>query len=174
MLMRRVSAQGWIVDSAVVWKQIRKFRAGEHRDRETRNVLGLVQAAREAGCDVVAFVRDRDGSVAHPNKEREAQIEAGILQAASFFEGWAPRIIGGVAVEKLESWLLALAGKPRSEVERHPEAKLEALGIQIKLASEYVKVVENADLDRLPGDARSLRRWLDHARAALCAQALAP
>ena len=64
------------VVGAKQWKDIRKYRAGQHRSAELRNVLGLIEAARASGCDVLVFARDRDRDLG-----REGEIEAGLAKA---------------------------------------------------------------------------------------------
>lgn len=158
-LLRRVQEDGWAVEGSLLWKQIRKYRAGDHRRPEERNVLGLSLAAREAGCDVVCFTRDRDR-----DRQREEDLEKGIAAAEEIFGGL--RIMGGVATEELESWILALRGERRSEQRADPKAHLsDSHGISTR--SRMVAVVNDADLDALPDDARSLRLWLGRAREGL-------
>jgi len=74
-------------------------------------------------------------------------------------------VIGGVAIERFESWLLALAGKTGSEKARRPEATLTELGVNT--TAEMVELVESVGLDRIPEDAGSLRSWIERARAML-------
>lgn len=162
-LLRRVRADGWAIEHAICWKDIRKFRAGRHGDADKRGVLGLVLQAKEAGVDVVAFVRDRDGQV-----DRVGSIEAGISAAAELIaEG--PRIAGGIAVRTLESWILALAGRRRSEAcgPTQTAEALAAIDVKPKDTRGMVAVVERARLDALPVDAASLRTWLARAEDAL-------
>jgi hypothetical protein len=78
-----------------------------------------------------------------------------------------PRIIGGIAIEKLESWVAAIAGIQGSEELRRPEEKLGELGVGEKDTAAMVQFVEGTGLGKVPADARSLRRWLDRARHAL-------
>ena len=165
-LLRKVRAEGWRVVDGVLWKQIRKYQVGNRRGAEERNVLGLVLKAKEVGCDLVAFVRDRDGTQANPNRERYQAIEDGIRAAQEKIEE-CPRVIGGVAVKKLESWLMALLGNRNSEIHPSPERVLEDRGVAIKSTRDYVAVVRDADLDQVPADAESLRCWIERATAAL-------
>jgi hypothetical protein len=76
-------------------------------------------------------------------------------------------VIGGVAIEKLESWLVAVAGHHRSEEMRRPEEKLAELGLGEKDTKAMVQIIEDRGLASIPVDARSLHRWLDRAREAL-------
>ncbi len=99
------------------WKDIVKYKAGDKRGAEKRNVLGLVEAARKAGAEVVAFTRDRDADV-----DREKEIEGAIEEAPSLVTN-APKIVGAVAVEMLESWILALKGHANSESISRSKAK---------------------------------------------------
>ena len=158
-LLRRIAPDGWEISGAVLWKNIRKFKIGDRRSPETRNVLGALQMASDEGCDALIFLRDRDRY-----EDREAAIEQGIEQAASH----APEVavVGGVAIEELEAWLLAMKGERGSE--RHADAKSvlgERHGISRRI--NMVELIESCDLDRLPDDARSLGVWLGRAREVL-------
>ncbi len=166
MLLERVRGDGWQVVDGILWKQIRKYRTGGHGSAEIRNVLGLVLQAKERGCDVVAFLRDRDGTNANPNIERAEAVEDGIRRARDELDK-PPELVGGVVVKKLESWLVALLGTGGSETMRRPEEVLEKKDISLKSTLEYVAVVRNADMNSLPEDAASLRLWLERARAVL-------
>ena len=165
-LLRKIRPEGWVVCGGVSWRSIRKYKIGEHRNAEIRNVMGLVLKAREQGCDGVAFVRDRDGSRAKPNKQRAESIEDGIAQAQQKWRE-CPAIIGGVAIKRLESWLVALLREDGSEDMSNPEEYLEACDVIPKNTESYVALINSADLDGVPGDAESLARRLDRARKLL-------
>ena len=77
------------------------------------------------------------------------------------------KVAGGIAVKKLESWLVALAGQRGSENARRPQEILESLGVSTKNTREMVEFAEGSDLDDIPDDARSLLLWLDRVREAL-------
>ena len=159
-LLRRIQPEGWKVGGAIVWRSIRKLQTNRSKEAETRNVLGAALMASERGCHAIAFVRDRDGDVG-----RSHAIEVGIAEAAQLFQNVA--IAGGLAVETLEAWLLALAGQVGSESHRHPEKQTELLGLPPKDSRAIVRHIESAALDRIPADALSLRRWIECARQAL-------
>lgn len=72
-----------------------------------------------------------------------------------------------MAIQKLEAWILALRGKHRTEQIKHPETALLSEGLGLKDTVAMVGVVLNANLDRLPSDAHSLRDWLQQAHEAL-------
>lgn len=160
-LLRRVKDDGWSVGGSRNWKDIRKLKVGQFRDADTRNVLGLCLHATEACCHIVAFTRDEDGQGA-----RADAIERGIEEARA---GSSLRIIGAVAVRKLESWILALLGKSKTESFGNNRIQQELVMAEVKEkdTAAMVAVVEVANLDQLPTDATSLRLWLDRARAAL-------
>lgn len=165
-LLRRVQADGWEIVEAIRWKDIRKFQARRGLDAEMRNVLGLMLTADELECDAVVFSRDLDAL-----EEREDSVNAGLQQAAELFpEG--PQAIGGIAIRKLESWLIALSGRTRSQDTR--EAQIEEifsdLGIKLKDTAAMVRLVEEANLSRIPKDAKSLHDWLNKARTVLQTQ----
>ena len=152
-LLRNVSSVDFTIVDARVWKRIRKFKAGKHAQPETRNVLGLMLEAEEARCDVLVFVRDQDGYA-----DRQASIEAGILQAND--GGYEPALVGGVAIQEIEAWILALLGERNTE--RHADAKAVLLKKHtITNCAEKVAAVESADRDKIPEDAVSLLAWLE-------------
>jgi hypothetical protein len=161
-LLRQVRRDGWEVVDAVLWKKLPKLQVGLRGRGEELNVLRAHHHAKRRGCDVFAFTRDRDGvKFAH----RDDDVERALATLKESGDG--PAVIGGVAIEKLESWLVAVAGHARSEEMRRPEERLAELGVREKATEEMVRLVEERGLAGVPGDARSLRRWLDRARAAL-------
>ncbi|MCC6129316.1 MAG: hypothetical protein IT186_05255 [Acidobacteria bacterium] len=155
-LLRKVAPEGdWQVGGAVVWTKIRKFQAGQHREAETRNVLGAALEARRTGCGVLAFTRDRDRS-----RERQRAVESGVAEAEEILE-----IVGGMTIESLDAWILALRGERDTESLADPKAKLRENGIQT--TEEKVEAVQAADVRAILPDARSLRTWLARAREVL-------
>jgi hypothetical protein len=165
-LLRRVKGDGWEIAEAIEWKRLRKLKLRPNgAGREADNVRKAALHASENGCDALVFSRDRDDSDDHPNQAREDDIETGI-RAAIEDQGHRLTIAGSVAIRRLESWILALEGRTGSEDARRPEEALESL--QVHQGTRYfVEVVESANLDAIPEDARSLRGWLDRAREAL-------
>jgi hypothetical protein len=119
---------------------------------EVANVLGLVIKARDAGCDVVAFSRDRDR-----DRQRERDVQAGIERARDIIPE-CPAIIGGMAVEAIESWAASLQQRRSAEAAADPSQLLDQRGL-----GHMRSIAEGADLSKLPADAQSLRRWLDSA-----------
>ncbi|MBI4706259.1 MAG: hypothetical protein HY744_34615 [Deltaproteobacteria bacterium] len=163
-LLRKVSAAGWAVVDGLPWRLIRKYRHGrEMHAAEMRNVLGLALRAAEAGCQILAFVRDRDGDDA-----RERDVEAGIGDAKARFPQL--KIVGGVAIEELEAWLLALLGSSGTEAMHDAKALLADLH-EVRSTEQKVELVEQADLPRVPKDAVSLKAWLGRAEDVLQAAA---
>ena len=162
-LLRKVRGDGWEVVGAVRWMNIRKYRAGKHADPERRNVEGLALMAREHGAEVIAFSRDSDG-----DRGRAAAVEAGIASVAEKFPD-GPRVAGGVAVQTVEAWILALAGRTGTESLGRGRliAAIEGLLGAAKQTPGYVDVVRGAELAKIPADAESLRVWLARARVAI-------
>jgi hypothetical protein len=158
-LLRKLEAGELTIRDAVAWKRIPKFRAGDHAHPETRNVLGLAVKADDMRCDALVFVRDRDR-----DEDRQADIENGIELAQSKFPDLA--IAGGVAVEEIEAWILAILGERRSE--HHADAK-HVLKENHSIAgrASMIGALEDKDLGKIPADATSLRTWINRASAAL-------
>jgi hypothetical protein len=73
-----------------------------------------------------------------------------------------PTIVGGVAIEAIEAWTLALHGERGGHRHARPRERLSALSI-----TNQVAVFEAGDLEHPDLDAPSLKRWIDRARAAL-------
>lgn len=165
-LLGRVRRDGWRIEGGMMWKNIRKLKVNTPGRAEVRNILGLVLKAKENGCLAVAFIRDQDGSNEKMNKQRERDVEEGIRQAIESNQN-GPAVIGGVAVKKLESWIAALRGVGDSENMRRPEEFLSTIGIGKKDTAGMVRVIESAEMEEIPRDARSLRMWLNRAREAL-------
>lgn len=162
-LLRKVRAEGWKVVDAILWKKTPKLQVGIGGRGEELNVRRAYHHAKKRGCDVFVFTRDRDkAKFVH----REVDIERAI-EALGAPPGAGPSVIGGVAIEKLESWLVAVAGMQGSEDLRRPEEKLAELGVGEKDTGAMVRFVEERGLGDIPADARSLRRWLERAKQAL-------
>lgn len=162
-LLRQVRPDGWTVVDAILWKNTPKLQVGMRGKGEELNVRRAHHHAKKRGCDVFVFSRDRDkAKFAHREEDIERAIES---ICASSDAG--PSIIGGVAIEKLESWLVAIAGVHGSEDLRRPEETLDDLGVGEKDTDAMVRFVEERGLGEIPADARSLLRWLARARQAL-------
>jgi len=164
-LLMRIEPAGWEVGGARDWKNIRKFKfkAGRAAHADTHNVLGAALDAKEAGCDVLAFMRDRDKD--HGRKEA---VDEGIRRVPATLSS-APEVIGGVAVPKLEAWILALLQHRKTELlsPTRAEEVLAEKGIAAKDGLAMVRVVEQADLKQIPKDATSLNEWVARAESVL-------
>jgi len=165
-LLRRVEATGWVVDRASIWKKIRKFEAGAalRGAGDDRSVQRLVLHAYEAGCEVVAFSRDRDS-----DPDRDAAIERGIAAAKA---AWPEiGVIGGVARPCIEGWVLAIAGVKDTDEMSRPRCERELTQRSIQKGHDavaaFVELVEGASLSALPSGCDSLTVWLERARSVL-------
>jgi hypothetical protein len=166
-LLRHVAPEGWKVSEAVLWKQIRKYRSRDHRSPETRAVLGLVQHAKEHRFDAVVFSRDRDGEKPE-HEQRERDVSRGLEEATRAIAD-APPVVGGLAIQRLESWVLATLGISSTESMKNAEVdrRLTNAGVRPKDTEAMVHAVATADLAAIPADARSLQTWLARAREIL-------
>jgi len=160
MLLRSTARRPFEVRDGVVWKRVRKYRAGGHASAELRSVLALALMAREKGCAVLALLRDSDGDVG-----RRTEIEAG-ADGATRYAGATLRIAAGVPVRSLDAWILAMRGTHGTEA--MSSAKQQAtLGPAWKSTEHYVAVVESLpEKADLPPDAESLMQFLDRIQAA--------
>jgi hypothetical protein len=158
-LLLRVRANGWEIGGAREWKSYRKFRARGVIDAEAHAVVGAALDAREAECHVLAFCRDQD-----KDEDRNTAIAKG-MQCA----GDSPRLIGGVAIPTLEGWILGLLAEEKTESLSPKQAakRLVELGVPEKDTDAMVAVIENAEMNKVPADAESLRNWLLQARTAM-------
>jgi len=155
-LLRKMRDTGWGVVDAVCWKNIRKYQARPSLGAEIHNVMGVALHATEAGASLVAFTRDRDR-----DERREIDIRLGIEKATDTLSS-CPVIVGGVAIEAIEAWTLALAGQRQSHRHPRPKEHLASAGI-----IDQVAAIEDSDIHSPSLDSPSLRAWLDQARGAL-------
>jgi hypothetical protein len=160
-LLRTVAPDGWEIAGAIQWKNIRKLKVNAPDAGDARNVHAAALHARERAASVLAFTRDRDRK---PERERDIERAIGVVET-----GDALRVAGGVAIENIEAWLLALAGEAGSESVRHPENEVGRLKLEAKRAEDYARHVAQHGIDKAPKDAQSLHQWLARARRALSA-----
>lgn len=157
-LLRKVRPTGVEIVGAIEWKDIRKFVAYKPGEKQNRRpeLQDVVRAAHRAFEEEAALVfsRDRDR-----DRQREKDIEDGIEEALRC--GW--KVAGAVAVEEIEAWILACEGRAGSEVVRDPKGDLAERGITS--TAEKVAVIDRVEIDALPTDASSLRRWCGRVRA---------
>ena len=167
-LLRKVEAEGWRVAGAVRWQRIRKFVVGAARGRDNHgdihSIAGLLNMAYEAGCEVVVFSRDVDAE-----RERADAIARGIELSRAIDHLRHLGVVGGPAVPALEGWILALRGVRDTEMMSRQKANalLDEAGLGGKHAEDYVRVIKEADLGRLPPGCDELRRWIETARVVM-------
>jgi hypothetical protein len=160
-LLLRLEPIGWVVGGARLWKHIRKYRVGsalrgDSSHGDVQNVCGLALEASEAGCEVMAFVRDTDAE----GDRRATAIALGIEAATQKFPMVV--VIGGVARPAIEGWILALRGLRDTDAMSRDRTieQLKALKIDVKTPEAYVEIVETADLGAIPPGCESLTDWL--------------
>lgn len=103
------------------------------------------------------------------SRSRAIEVESGI-EKASKQHGPTLAIIGGIAIEEVESWILSFQGEADAEsIPRPKEYLQEKLGKGGEEAStaSMVEDVKMADMGRLPTEAKSLQVSLGRARNAL-------
>ncbi len=162
-MLEHVQPEGWTIHAARDWKGVRKFQVGRSEHRDMHNVRAAALDAREHGCDMLVFSRDKDS-----DEERESAVERGIQKALSEVSNLA--IVGGVAKPALEGWVLAMLGEHRTEelsTTRATQRLTEQHGIDRKDSRAMANMVERTGLNQIPCDAGSLLRWVERARAAL-------
>jgi hypothetical protein len=161
-LARQIAPNGWEVRDAMKWKDIPKLRVGSKgKGAERQVVLAAHLHAKERGCTVLLFARDRD----HP-KYAPRQLE--VEQALAELLDSSVTVAGGVCVERLESWVLAVAGRTKTQDmgKDRIATELEALGITAKDTAAMVEHVQRRGIAAVSSDAVSLHAWL--ARVGAC------
>lgn len=156
-LLLRLGVDVEVID-AIVWKHIRKYKAGDHRSPELRTVRGLLLRASESGADALVFARDRDRET-----QREAEIDRGISEGVDAHPDVA--VVGGAAVEAIEAWILELLGDSRAETYRRPKEQLDA-NHDVTGLEAMVQIIEETELPSSEGTS-SLCRWLGRAERLL-------
>jgi hypothetical protein len=156
-LLRAHVPDGWEVCGARTWKDIPKVRARPGETAEVQNVRGAVLDAREAQCDVLVFVRDRDRRA-----ERERLIDVTVQELREA----GARIVGGVACQCVDAWVLAIAGETGSEGHASGDAK-RLREARAPRTEDAVALVQQRGLASVAPDATSLRSWLAAAGAEL-------
>lgn len=158
-LLRKVAPDGWVVADAKTWMSLVKLKPRPQGDGDARNLAAVIQQAKEQKCDVVVFSRDRDGA---KNRAREDAIEALIADPAKH----PVRVVGAVAVETLEAWVLAFTGDPKCESYTDPvKALCDRAKIEPKDTAAMVALLEDgsADLKTAITHSPSLARWVESA-----------
>lgn len=102
-------------------------------------------------------MRDRDRDT-----DRERYAENGVVAS----EGLGVTVAGGIAIEELEAWILAIKGESGSEGHADAKSVLEQRH-GIRKREQMVDVIDAWEPDNIPADARSLRTWMARARRAL-------
>ena len=158
--LTKVRVSGWEVRCRMHWKDIPKLRVNVPGHEDAKAVRVLEMRAAELGCNALIFLRDRDGELA-----RQRSIERAIAELS-------PRrhfvVAGGIPVEQLECWLLAICGVKATEIETDCVQQLSDVhGVASKNTNSMVQLVRNADILEIPTDAVSLWRWLRRVASSL-------
>jgi hypothetical protein len=162
-LLGRVAPDGWEMRGAVEWKQLTRYRANEPRlGKDELNTRALWLLALERDCDLIVFSRDRDRAV-----ERAEAVESGRRWLDDKCAETGLRVVGGMAHECIEAWVLAVSEERRTENLTSARAKRRLAERGITDIAEMVKAIGAAELARVPADARSLLAWLGQARDVL-------
>lgn len=135
------------------WKNVRKYRAGDHATPEQRTLKGLAVDARRRGAELVLWARDSDHK---PVREKELVAMQNELRATC---AGTMTICGGVAEPAIEAWIITLA-KKHANPDSLTTAKAETLANQHGFASgdKMIAVIEQNDLDASLSP--SLQNWL--------------
>lgn len=162
-LLRKVAPSGWSVVDAMAWKSLVKLTPRRSGSGDARSVEAVILHAKERGYDVVVFSRDRDGA---KNRAREVAIEGVVASASS--AAASPKLVGAVAIETLEAWVLAACGDAKCESYTDPATELATrfnFNVSPKSTAAMVAFIESADLDGASACSTSLAFWLRRARA---------
>ncbi len=163
-LLERIAPGQFEVVAARRWSAGgRSFQRGGATTAEARRVAAWFLDAQEKDCDLLVYVRDEDG-----DSTRAASHAQG--RAKGVTDHPTVDVVGGLAVQAIEGWLLALRGEPKSERVKARAGKKRVNDAGLICTADMVECVRGADLDRLPPDAHSLRAWLDQAHAVFAPQ----
>ncbi len=164
-LLRSVIARDFQIANGVRWKDVPKYKFGRSPAKaEAQTIAGLSQLAKDSEYDVVVFLRDRDGKT-----EREKQIRQAVEEAALRYEG-VLQVVGDVAVECADAWVLAWTGESRTQELSVTKAKT-LREKRARTTEETVALISSIGNDAIAIDALVLRRWIAAARAAFSADA---
>ncbi|HVA46423.1 MAG TPA: hypothetical protein VNH11_08620 [Pirellulales bacterium] len=118
-LTRRVCDRVAPDSIAITWSEIPRFHAsGKKRGFPAKIMAAVLLSMRSFGCAGTIAVADRDGKA-----ERNAELEAGVVQAQQLFPGHAAA--WGTAVESIEAWTLGA-----------PQAIAEELEVDVRLVEQ--------------------------------------
>ena len=152
-LARLVLPEPDIADGTL-WKAIRHYKSGGHRSREERLVLGLCLKAKEGSFDAVVFSRDRDGDVDRERAIQDARAEAKRMRPEH-------TLMGGVAVEAIESWMIAATAQEQADNVTDPKARWESNGLSRQDAVEAIESQGVDGLRRAMQLSPSLKAWVE-------------
>jgi hypothetical protein len=160
-VLEQIRKDGWSIEGGLAWKSLRKLKLGPEGRGDDRNIARLCLHAEEAGCEVVVFLRDRDGDM---TREQDILQAVNIAQQSSGL-----RIVGGVPIENLESWLLAVLGVAKTQTTRNVRtlSLLKQDGMETKSTEGIVKWVRYHGLSKIPPDATAFTLWLNELRELL-------
>jgi len=161
-LLRKVAPSGWVVVNSKTWMSLVKLKKTSAEQGDALNLAKAILHAKEQQCDVLVFSRDRDGA---KNRSRQVEIDAMVTNAST--DAGTLQVVGAVAVETLEAWVLAFAGDAKCESHTSPSDVLCALrDIAPKDTSAMVAIIDDEKVDLAAAAARSpsLARWVGHAR----------
>jgi hypothetical protein len=152
-LLAKVRPSGWQIAHFRRWSDMPKLDVGAAGRTDERTLRALHQVARDHRCHAAIVLRDRDRNTP---RERLLRKVAKQLNEASDV-----RLVLGIPIEMLESWLLTLHGHPNAETDPTPTATLNARSqIPPKSTPQLVNLVQHARLKTSACDSRSLRRFL--------------
>ena len=162
-LLTKVATEGWEIRDAVEWKHLTRYRAHEPSlGKDELNTRALWLHAMERKCDLIVFSRDRDRAA-----ERTEAVERGRRWLEAKCVGAGLGVVGGMAHECIEAWVLALVGQARTEGLSTLRAKELLKGYGLADVTRMGDSIGAADFARVPADAHSLRAWLIQARNVL-------
>ena len=134
-----------------LWKQVRKFKAGNHASAEERTLRGIMLHAEESDADVVFWVRDSDGD---PDRVKDLRDSESRVRS----DHPDLRLHGLCAEPCIEAWVVGMPGKHASpETMSAPALKKLAAKHSIGTEAEMLEVVRHHAID--PRRNPSLHQW---------------
>ncbi|MCC6877815.1 MAG: hypothetical protein IT378_26125 [Sandaracinaceae bacterium] len=144
---------------AARWSSLRKYQVGGFRkgkaSSEVQNVRRLALQASESGASLLVFTRDRDG-----DEQRQRDVEEGIEAVRHKYDGL--NVVGAMAIEAIEAWILLVRGDRKAEGYTRPKDKLHELGIADTPA--IVRELERRGLEAV-AKTTQFARFVDELRA---------
>jgi hypothetical protein len=155
-----------VIVRAERWKDLTLYRtrnaSGKRPRKDELNTQALYLRAIDYKCDLIVFTRDRDG-----DEEREADVQRSMRWLDDRLPNTGMLLVGGMATECIEAWVLALQGEYRAERLSPERAKAAVNARGLQSVDAMAAAIAACDVSQRATDAQSLGAWLERAQKAL-------